>query len=276
MEVWIGTSGYSYTDWIGGFYPAGIRPARMLEHYATCFPLVELNFTFYRMPEAGDLDRLADRVPRQFQFVVKLHQSISHDLQLEQAIGFRDALRGLQERGQLSGVLCQFPQRFHDDPQHRSWIAELSQVFAGQGLAVEFRHRSWARAEIPRWLASLGVHLVSVDVPDIPALYPRGLVWSTGLAYVRLHSRRASAWYLSDKERYDYDYSDAELSEWIGWLQSAEGAIARAWVLFNNCYRAHAAANARRFAELLERLVPGFQVVRPFAGPARSQPTLFP
>lgn len=78
MKVWIGTSGYSYPDWVGSFYPPGTRPNRMLAHYAQHFPLVELNFTFYRPPTPEMLAKLADRAPAGFQFLVKLPQSISH------------------------------------------------------------------------------------------------------------------------------------------------------------------------------------------------------
>src|SRR5262249_35196553 len=63
MQVWVGTSGYSYSDWVGGFYPAGTRSERMLGWYARLFPLVELNFTFYRMPTAEQLARLAEQTP---------------------------------------------------------------------------------------------------------------------------------------------------------------------------------------------------------------------
>ena len=79
MDLWIGTSGYSYPDWVGGFYPAGTRPDRMLAYYSRRFPLVELNFTFYRPPTPEMLAKLAAQTPDGFQFLVKLPQSISHE-----------------------------------------------------------------------------------------------------------------------------------------------------------------------------------------------------
>src|SRR5947207_1226571 len=79
MQVWIGTSGYSYSDWVGPFYPPGTRPNRMLRQYCQHFPLVELNFTFYRPPTPEILARLADQTPAGFQFLVKAPRSISHE-----------------------------------------------------------------------------------------------------------------------------------------------------------------------------------------------------
>ena len=78
MQVWIGTSGYSYSDWVGEFYPEGTSSSRMLSHYCRHFPAVELNFTFYKPPTRMALTRLADKTPPNFQFLVKVPQSISH------------------------------------------------------------------------------------------------------------------------------------------------------------------------------------------------------
>ena len=91
MQVWIGTSGYSYPDWVGDFYPAGTRDSQMLAHYCRHFPLVELNFTFYRPPTARMLGHLADKTPPGFQFLVKLPRTLSHDEDPRDLAGFRQA-----------------------------------------------------------------------------------------------------------------------------------------------------------------------------------------
>ncbi len=107
-----------------------------------------------------------------------------------------------------------------------------------------------------------------MDVPEIPALYPRGLVQSSSRIYVRFHSRLAKNWYQSDKDRYDYDYDDAALQEWIDALRSAPAATEQAMLLFNNCQRSQAAANAARMQELLRMLAPEMNVVPPPAAPS--------
>jgi uncharacterized protein YecE (DUF72 family) len=267
MDVWIGTSGYSYPDWIGPFYPLGTRPERMLAYYCRCFPLVELNFTFYRLPAVSQLARLAEHTPAGFQFIVKLHRTLSHDEQPRDLSAFRAAVEELHERGRLAGLLCQLPQAIHDEPCHRAWLETLARAFAGCRPAVEFRHRSWFRPDVPDWLQAHDLDLVAVDVPDLPGLYPRGLVQSSPRIYVRFHSRNAAAWYGSDKERYDYDYEDGALTEWIEALAPLAERNERVLLLFNNCHRGQAAANARRMRELLARLAPELHVIEPFAEP---------
>src|SRR5947209_7114000 len=103
MDIWIGTSGYSYPDWVGEFYPPGTRSNKMLAYYCRHFPLVELNFTFYRVPTATMLTRLANQTPPEFQFLVKLPQTISHEESRQDLPAFRAAVGALQARHQLAG-----------------------------------------------------------------------------------------------------------------------------------------------------------------------------
>jgi uncharacterized protein YecE (DUF72 family) len=268
MQVWIGTSGYSYPDWVGPFYPPSTRTGRMLAHYCRHFPLVELNFTFYRPPTAAVLTRLAEKTPEGFQFLVKLPRALSHERQPEEVAPFREAVEALRERGRLLGLLCQLPQATHHDRPALAWLDRLAGELADYPLAVEFRHRSWFRPEVPHWLEERRLELVAVDVPDLPGLYPRGLVQAGPRIYVRFHSRHAANWYLSDKERYDYHYPDAALEEWITAVRGAAGRTSHALVLFNNCHRGQAAENARRMGELLPRLAPELAVVEPIVPPA--------
>jgi uncharacterized protein YecE (DUF72 family) len=135
---------------------------------------------------------------------------------------------------------------------------------AGFGLAVEFRHRSWFRPEVPAWLGEREVDLVSVDVPDLPSLYPRGLVQSTSRIYVRFHSRNGANWYFADRERYDYTYPDESLVEWMTALAERADQARSAYLLLNNCRGGQAITNARRIRELLPRVAPDLEVVEPF------------
>lgn len=277
MYVWIGTSGYSYQDWVGDFYPPGTRPEGMLRHYCKVFPLVELNFTFYRPPTRGMLLRLADKTPPGFQFLVKLPQTISHDQKDFDLPGFCHAAEGLAQRGQLAGLLCQFPQAMHCTRSACDWVSRLGAELGHLRLAVEFRHRSWARAGLPAWLAEQGLDLVAVDAPDIGSLFPSGWTQSTSTVYVRMHSRNREKWYRSGEERYDYNYSDAELDEWIDELvkHDRQGGTERAMLLFNNCQRSQAAINARRMQTLMSSCAPQLDLVGPAANAMPTQGTLF-
>ena len=267
MEIWVGTSGYSYSDWVGSFYPPGSRAGSMFGYYATRFPLVELNFTFYRLPSSRDLAAQAERAPAGFQFLVKLHQSLTHEWKLGEAAEFRKALEPMQQGECLLGVLAQFPQRFHHTRTNVERLGRLADAFDGVPMAVEFRHASWARREVYDWLSRRGLHLVSVDVPPIPQLFPTGLVQTSRWIYVRFHSRVSESWYESDKERYDYLYSDAELTDWLNALAARAPLADRALLLFNNCRRGQAAANAERIRQLIHELNLPFQVIPPFARP---------
>ncbi|MER3415870.1 MAG: DUF72 domain-containing protein [Gemmataceae bacterium] len=264
MQVWVGTSGYSFPDWVGTFYPGTMTPGRMLAYYAHHFPLVEVNYTFYRVPAGNDLERMAAKTPAGFKFTVKLHQSLTHEQDLREADAFRQALEPLQTRGRLLAVLAQFPQRFHWQSAHEEYLGQLAGRLQGTLLAVEFRHRSWARPSVLQRCAEKGMCVVSVDVPSIPSLFPAGLVQTCPTLYVRLHSRNADNWYGDEKTRYDYSYSDEELGEWIERLEKQAPLAQRALVLFNNCLRGQAAANARRMQELLRRRAhPLLEVIEP-------------
>jgi uncharacterized protein YecE (DUF72 family) len=247
----------------------------MLGYYSRVFPLVELNFTFYRPPTRSVLARLAAKTPPAFQFLVKLPRSVSHEQSPNDLAGFREAVRELQVRGQLAGLLCLLPQATHYERRSLNWLEHLARELGDMRLAVEFRHRSWARPDVPSWLAERRLDLVAVDVPDLPGLYPRGWVQSGPLAYVRLHSRNAGNWYAGEKERYDYSYSGADLSEWIGAAGAHADQTRQILFLFNNCYRSQAASNAQRLRSLLEQQAPLFNVVAPFADPPPVQGTLF-
>jgi uncharacterized protein YecE (DUF72 family) len=277
MQVWIGTSGYSYLDWVGPFYPNGTRPNRMLAHYVREFPLVELNFTYYKAPTPGMLVRLAEKVPKGFQFLVKLPMTLSHEESHRDLLGFRQAVEAMAQHGCVAGLLCQLPQATHNLAGHRKWVERLGGELGSFHLAVEFRHHSWFKPDVNIWLASLGLDLVSVDVPDIPSLYPRGLVHSTDRIYIRLHSREKDNWYAENKDRYDYFYEDADIEQWIEALARVSGVARTAFVLFNNCMRSQAAENARRMKQLMKKLVPEMDVLSPFAEtpPLSTQHTLF-
>ncbi|GBD36868.1 hypothetical protein HRbin36_01996 [bacterium HR36] len=268
IEVWIGTSGYSFPDWVGPFYPPNTPAGRMLRYYARHFPLTELNYTFYRVPTPRELIHLVEKAPAGFRFVVKLYQSITHELKQEDAPAFQEALAAMSQTGALLGVLAQFPERFHNAKQTRAWVEQLAQWFGNYTLAVEFRHRSWDRETIRRWLHGLNVLQVSVDVPPLPTIFPTKLVLTDSTLYLRLHSRRAATWYADDKARYDYLYKDEELLEWVEAMRQARPR--RAWILFNNCHRGQAAINAQRMEKLLRSFPQDFNLVPPPAYPEDS------
>src|SRR5262249_53736285 len=144
------------------------------------------------------------------------------------------------------------------------WLDTLSQELAGLHLAVEFRHRSWARPDVTGWLGQRGGDLGAGDGSGVRGLYPRGLVQSTDRIYVRFHSRNAVNWYLGDKERYDFHYPDEDLVGWLSAIRQREDRTRSAYLLLNNCRGAQAVDNARRIRELLPQVAPELEVIEPF------------
>jgi len=252
-EIIVGTSGYQYKDWVGPFYPEGTRPEKMLEAYAKHFPAVELNFTYYGMPRAKQMERMADRTPEGFAFVVKAHKTTTHEMSTDDIPAFMEAMRPLDERGKFSGVLCQFPWAFKNTKDARAHLAAVRKGFGETPLFVEFRHASWITEPVFKFLASTGLLYVSVDEPELEGLVPRVGRLTGDMGYLRFHSRRGSTWWGSGgKLRYDYDYSPEELGEWLPTLEEFAKSARKVFVFFNNCHSGQAAANAESFRKVLQ------------------------
>jgi uncharacterized protein YecE (DUF72 family) len=187
---------------------------------------------------------------------------------------FSTSLQPLRDSKKLTSVLCQFPQRFHRSDANIQWIATIQNELGEAPMAVEFRHVSWNSPDVEEWLQERNIVAVSVDVPDLPSLYPRKLVRTGRHFYVRLHSRRASSWHGSFADRYDYAYTDQELRWWIDQLAARADEADQAMILFNNCRYANAVVNAQRLTELLASRGHPFNVIRPM--PAKAmQGSLF-
>jgi uncharacterized protein YecE (DUF72 family) len=253
-KIIIGTSGFQYADWVGNFYPPGTKSQDMLATYAEKFEAVELNFTYYGLPKAQNIQRMSDATRPDFEFVVKAHKTTTHEQKTDDVRPLLDGLRPLMDSGKLRGILCQFPWRFRNTVDNRRYLVALRKEFEDLPLFVEFRHDSWMKDPLFDFLAKNNLLYVSVDEPDIPGLVPR-IGRSTGdVAYLRFHSRRKESWWSGgSKARYDYDYSDDELSEWLDALKDMAARARKLFIFFNNCSRGSAAKNAESMRGILEQ-----------------------
>ena len=195
--ILIGTSGYSFRDWIGPFYPPGIESRQMLDFYVREFSTVEVNSTYYRIPHPATLHAMAKKTPPGFEFVVKAHHDHTHrrvpDVALDDS--FRRAMEPLQEVGKLHGVLAQFPNSFRLNRANVEYLEELRGRLPDVSLFVEFRHVSWVAEEVYPELQARGLGFVSVDEPDLPGLLPPVARATGDIAYVRFHGRNKVNWY---------------------------------------------------------------------------------
>lgn len=252
MDVRFGTSGYSYKDWSGAFYPPQLPQRVWLRFYARHFNTTELNFSFYRLPTARTLETMALQVPADFLFSVKAFQGLTHELDETHAPAFRAALRPLQERGQLGAVLLQFPYRFHNTPANRDVLRRLREAFPDCPLAVEFRVVDWLTEETLRLLRELNMAYVCVDMPHLPGNLPPVAHVTAPFAYVRLHGRNAQSWWEHEEswERYHYAYREEELRTWVPKLRFLAQASERVLVYANNHRQGQAVTTARQLWEL--------------------------
>jgi uncharacterized protein YecE (DUF72 family) len=254
-RILIGTSGYSYDDWVGPFYPAGTAKRDFLALYAREFPAVELNFSYYQQPGARMLEGMLAATPASFLFALKAHRSMTHeigDTWEKDIAAFRQGIRPLAESGRLAAVLLQFPYSFAYSPDSRRRLAELCARLEGLPLAVEFRKSEWMRPSVEQGLRERGVALVNVDEPELPGLPPAAARVTAELAYVRFHGRNAAAWWTGDNaSRYDYLYSSEELAQWTQRVKEIFARTRLLLVFFNNHFRGQAVENARQFRQIL-------------------------
>lgn len=259
-DILVGTSGYSYDDWRGAFYPEGLPKADFLRYYALFFPFAELNFSYYAMPKASSLAAMARRTPSGFLFSIKAHGSLTHEVGpgwRDDAAAFSRAAAALAEADRLAAVLVQLPYRFHHTPDNRSYLAALLEALAPLPLVVEFRNDEWRGERVYDELERRGVGAAMVDRPDLPGLPAVEERVTGGLGYVRFHGRNADAWWTGDAtSRYDYLYSGEELAASAPRLRRMAKA-ARLLVAFNNHARGNAVRNARELAALLQPGAPG-------------------
>ena len=276
VPVRIGTAGYAWPEWVGPFYPNGTSLENMPAYYATQFPCVEINSTFYRSPTSGQLGRLAGHTPPGFQFALKVPRTVSHERRIQALRPFKKAADELAARHRLTGFILQFPESFTDTPAHRDWVLKVASGIWPYPCWVEFRHRSWIRPHLGDWLRERRLELASIDVPTLPQVFPRGIIDSgTTRVYARLHSRIDENWFNHGRAGYDYDYPDDVLREWIDLLVGAAPRLTDVHLFFNNCHGMQAVNNARRLAELIRTEAPALSVVDAPGVPQPRQGVLF-
>ena len=236
--VCIGTSGWSYGHWKGPFYPDGLAADRFLEFYAARFTTVEINNTFYRLPEAATLRRWRGTVPDGFVFAVKASRYITHLKKLkdtgEALQKFVDRVRALGDR--LGPVVFQLPPRWHIDLDRlRSFLECLPEE--GR-YAFEFRDPTWFRVETYRALADRGASFCIYDFAGNES--PRPV--TSGMVYLRLHGPAGA---------YEGRYGDAAVSRWAAAIKTWRNEGRDVYCYFDNDQAGYAPQDALRLRALL-------------------------
>jgi uncharacterized protein YecE (DUF72 family) len=249
----LGTSGFSYDDWVGPVYPADLPKRDWLAYYARECDTVELNVTYYRVPDHRTVQGWVDRTPPDFLFSVKAHQDLTHERKDPDFGGFVQSLAPLRESGKLACVLAQFPYSFHPGQRSREYLKVLREGLSELPVVVEFRDRAWVQEDMQQLLRQLELGFCCVDEPALPGLMPP-VVWASGpVGYVRFHGRNAAKWWEHEQawERYDYSYTEEELREWLPRLHELERAAPVVLAYANNHYRGQSLQALRLLRQLL-------------------------
>jgi uncharacterized protein YecE (DUF72 family) len=286
-DIRVGTA--SWTDktlLASGWYPSDAKTAEdRLRHYASRFPLVEVDSTYYAPPSEQTAGYWRDRTPDGFVFNIKAFslltqhptqprvlykdlrdkvpakknvylRDVPEDVVEEVWQRFLDALNPLAEAGKLGAILFQFPQWFPIGRQNKQYILECKRRCEPLRICVEFRNRTWMsdenQAETLDFLTSYGLPYVSVDMPQgHPSSIPPVLAATSDLAVVRFHGH-SDNWESHDiYQRFGYLYGEDELKEWAGRLHSLAEKAETTHVLMNNCYSDYAQRNAAQLVDFL-------------------------
>lgn len=246
----VGCSGWQYKHWRGDFYRDGLPQSRWLEHYATVFDTVELNNSFYRLPEAATFGAWASRVPTWFVFAVKASRFLTHMKKLkdpeEPVARFFGRARALGRH--LGPVLYQLP------PGWKLDIGRLEHFLhvlpRDVRHVLEFRDTTWYADAVYGLLARYGVALCLHDMPGSAT----GRLRVGPFVYVRFHGASG---------RYDGSYGREHLTSWADWLNGHQAAGVDVYAYFNNDVGGHAPRDAIE----LRALLGGVEVA---SGPARA------
>jgi uncharacterized protein YecE (DUF72 family) len=237
VMIRIGTSGWQYRDWRGVLYDNGLPQGRWLDRYAEVFDVVEVNNSFYRLPERATFEKWRASTPNRFTFVVKASRYLTHLKRLREA---QDGVMRLWERAtgldsKLGPVLFQLPPRFPADVARlRDFVSRLPREMQA---AFEFRDTSWLKDEALEVLDEGGYALVLADRPGF-----RGpLVVTGGWSYIRFHQGT----------RVGPDYRRSKLRRWAERISTLPARDV--WVFFNNDHGGAAVRDALFLRDVLGR-----------------------
>jgi uncharacterized protein YecE (DUF72 family) len=251
VDYYIGTMGFSYTDWAGSFYPPGVRSSDFLVHYARIFNSVEIDSTFYGIPKSASVMRWDEQSPDDFKICLKVPRLITHEAGLDnvdrEMARFLDSVAPLGQK--LAVILIQFPPSF-DISRGKLLVQFLKNLPGDQEFAVEFRHPSWY---IPRTAEVLTENSVCWTATEYPGL-PREVPLTSDILFIRLvgqHGRFSA----HDREQINVTM---QLQVWWKWMRSSSERVKSAYVFVNDDYSGHAPASANRLKEMM-----GLPVVKP-------------
>jgi uncharacterized protein YecE (DUF72 family) len=245
-NLYLGTQGFSFKDWVGPFYPEGTSARSYLEAYVRHFPTVEIDSTFYGVPRPTTIQGWYQRTPENFEFSAKFPKLITHEKKLESALGDAEAFIGSMQalKEKLAVLTLQFAYDFKPEQFDRldGFLASLPR---DQRYAVEVRNREWLTPAFREMLTSHNVALVLQDLHYMPRLD-----WVTAdFSVIRWLGRRKD---IQEFDRIQIDRTKV-LETWAEIVTGFLDAGVDVYGYFNNHFAGHSPASVRQFAALLNR-----------------------
>ncbi len=244
-KVRIGTSGWSYKEWEGVFYPDSKTPK--LSFYSKVFDTAEIDSTFYANPSRGLVLGWLKNTPSNFEFSVKLPKLITHDKKLELKNGveidlntFLELVWPLHQAKKLGPLLIQLPPSF--SANRKKVLEEFFQVLPSKyRFAVEFRNKTWLKEKSMHTL--LEKYNIANTIVDEPLL-PVDLSPTSDVAFIRWHGQGERPWY-------DYRYSEKEIEPWVEKVKDGLKSVKKVYGYFNNHFHGYAIENGLEFMEMM-------------------------
>jgi len=241
-KLFLGTSGWSYKDWVGPFYTE--KDKSMLHAYTKVFKTVEIDSTFYRYPSKGTVMGWVKYSPEGFVYTAKLPKLITHEKKLDLTEGIEEDLQKFIElieplylSGKLGCILIQLPPKFDKPKELEDFFKALPTHVR---FAVEFRAPSWMKAETWSLLEKYHVAYTIVDEP----LLPPEIHITSNITYFRWHGHGTRPWY-------NYRYRVEELEPWIPKIRETSEKVEKVYGYFNNHYHGYAVENCLQVLEML-------------------------
>ncbi len=242
-EIRLGTSGWSYKEWVGPFYPD--KETKMLSHYSQVFTTAEVDSTSYAYPSRGTVFGWLKYTPKDFAFSAKLPKLITHEKKLDVKQGvrgdlerFAELMEPLRRAGKLFTLLIQLPPALKSDLELLEGFFKV--LPSDYRFAVEFRHGTWWNEEMWKLLRKYDVANTIVDEPLLP---PEPVV-TADFAYMRWHGRGRRPWY-------NYRYSIEELKPWVPRVREVAVKTKAVYGYFNNHYHGYAVENCLQVLGML-------------------------
>jgi len=254
--IYLGTSGFSYNDWVGPFYPLGMPKKEWLLYYAREFNACEINATYYTLPKPAVMESMARKTGPGFLFAVKANRQMTHERENNEEVFkvFREMLAPLIDLGKMGCVLAQFPNSFRFNDENRDYLETFREWLGHLPVVIEFRNAGWLREDVFGWLRRHELGFCCVDEPPLPNLIPPIAEATSKIAYVRFHGRNKEKWWQHEHayQRYDYSYSPEELGEWLPKIRYLDQTAERTFVFANNHWRGQAVSTIRQLRMMLD------------------------